>query len=393
MKKITWIIGILLLLIVIYNVPEIQALDTGCCCNAAGQAEQGVPATQCGSGFEIFITSIDPELYVLDPDNVCYAVCEAEPPVVITPPSSGACGSPTYSPTPQSLEAAPLRGQKGIMLSWILPCPAETTAVVIGRCEGTSCTDFEEVATIPKDTSFNDSDNALLWGEDYRYSVILKYSTSPDSVSAKKTASPGEIECENHYSDDEIFCINSYYYERYREYLQTNGYKTSTPGDFEDPNFDVGVEGEFSINFRKSFSCNDLNQKTIQLQCTEDQICVVKQNNGVFTSQCLVPDECKVPATHFGLNYTQQNCELSGGQQRYCFYDKSHSLANECYQCKPTLDCIDYKSEGACERDNCGLGTCNWVDIFPEIGVGVCVDEVRNNCPFCNQPEIGRAHV
>ena len=114
------------------------------------------------------------------------------------------------------------------------------------------------------------------------------------------------------------------------------------------------------------------------VSCAHDEVCVA----GAVT-RCLKKEDCGgfLP---FGLFGSAQLCE--GSPPRYCFFDKSATIVDYCYECNPAMSCYDYKSSGACERDNCGLGYCEWHSVFDDLNSGVCVDTTKSNCENCNLP-------
>ncbi|HLD87135.1 MAG TPA: hypothetical protein VJB12_03645, partial [Candidatus Nanoarchaeia archaeon] len=96
---------------------------------------------------------------------------------------------------------------------------------------------------------------------------------------------------------------------------------------------------------------------------------------------CIDKDSCQSdPTNPLQLYATQQSCESS----KYCFFDRSRSSVNLCYSCEPQMSCYDYKSQGSCERDNCGASNCQWKPLILELGSGVCVSAKENNCKWCD---------
>lgn len=88
----------------------------------------------------------------------------------------------------------------------------------------------------------------------------------------------------------------------------------------------------------------------------------------------------------FSVFKDKPSCENS--KAGICFYDKSQTAANDCYECDPRMECYDYKSRGACETNNCqveggGAGKCGWADTYAEQGYGVCKSNARNLCLWC----------
>lgn len=124
----------------------------------------------------------------------------------------------------------------------------------------------------------------------------------------------------------------------------------------------------------KGYYCNDDDEAEEQINCgTGNTHCVVKAD-GV---DCVAETDCNVDI--YILYTSKTNCETG----KYCYYDKSQTIVDKCYNCDPDLKCYDYKSQGACTTDNCGTGSCLWAWTNEELGVGVCKSTVKDNCGYC----------
>jgi hypothetical protein len=141
------------------------------------------------------------------------------------------------------------------------------------------------------------------------------------------------------------------------------------------------VSNTFFAKFNKGAVCDSNNKLSIILSCSGGGICVAQG----LTPSCRTPGPCDPVQGIFGLGATVQSCEGTAGDENYCFLDRSSTSVDTCYTCSQALSCYDYKSEGACQRNNCGLGNCSWVDTFPDVGAGVCVDKRFNNCALCSK--------
>src|SRR3989338_7628873 len=52
------------------------------------------------------------------------------------------------------------------------------------------------------------------------------------------------------------------------------------------------------------------------------------------------------------------------------------------------MDCYDYKTQAACERNRCAIGSpigCEWRVLNNEIGSGACIDPIIDNCLYCDK--------
>jgi len=345
----------------------------GCCCDPVVKNGSFMTTTDCAAkGF--FYAGPPPSVAV-----TCSAYCNATfaptPTTKPIPPIITGCGSPAYTPPPSNLAITPVRGQKALTLSFTLPCPADY--LNISRCQGTGCEDFQQIAVLPPTTIFTDEDDTLEFNKDYTYSVSAYYSISGASEPAIATGNIGDIEC--WYHKDDKFCVNYFYYDAFKKYLTTNGYASTTPVSFATA-FDRMVNITFATRLGQSWQCNAQNklvETSPKTTCPTGQYCVSDENG----PRCVKKEPCGT-FDPFGLYSTQTACETAIAP-RYCFFDKSATVADKCYSCDPKMKCYDYKSKNACQKDNCGAGDCQWNPTFDDLGTGVCVDKKYNNCALC----------
>ena len=239
-----------------------------------------------------------------------------------------------------------------------------------------------------------DIDPTMKYHQDYTYKVIVNYQfANGNSEPTYITGNPGDLECDGALNSDN-FCIgdSSFYTKRFKDYLQTNGYIEAQADQFKN-NFDYTVSQMFGTKLNSAFYCNSQNQLQNTLRCSQtqnaDNRCAVRNN----VPQCLGKEDCKQPqpGTALGLGFTVDNCEKKAvsnqygqiGSPRYCFFDRSGSVANDCFDCRQDMSCYDYRSKTSCERNNCGAGSCAWADIYPTIGIGACRDLRASNCFLC----------
>lgn len=353
---------------------------SGCCCNLTlGTVfpNSYQPASACTDGYKDFVipTALD-----IAAGKPCSDKCLET--ASIPPSPGGACSSADYAPAPKDFGVAPVKGQRALKLTWTAECPAD--AYDIRRCTGATCTTFQPVAVIGSTTSFTDGTN-LLWNTDYSYRIIAKYSIAGDSAPVIESANTGDLECENQFSD-QSFCLSFLSYYQFKPYLQAYGYAGTAPptpaSAFADSTFDAKVKEVFFVNFNSSVHCQDDNKLTILNSCTgQGNVCVTQG----LTSKCISAGPCQPNQGIFGLGATVDGCEGNDMSPKYCFLDKSATSVDNCYVCSQALNCYDYKSEGACTRNNCGLGNCVWRDTFSDFGAGVCVDDRFSNCKLCNK--------
>lgn len=376
--KIQKIIFITLFFILLSLSVTAQTNDIGCCCDPIAHTGAQRTRNDC----------LSPTSTHYLPNNAFYPItnlaqldcdlfCQAP---TAQPQQPDLCSNPTAR-APVGLTATPIKGDLAIRLEFALQCP--TDFVTISRCEGTTCTNFQPIDTIRPQAFYEDRTPGLHWGKEYTYQIIARYNIVGDSTPTTITVSPGDLECWYQTTPDS-FCIDHIYYARYENYLKTNGYLQTSAQTFR-TSFDATITTLFNGRFKKAFTCDQANKlSSPTIDCTQQsgRTCVVNQG----TPACLdTSAACFESSNIFGIFSTVDTCEGTAPTKKYCFLDKSFSLVDTCYPCNSRMQCYDYKSEGTCTRNNCGIGNCAWKPIFEDIGIGVCVDERFNNCPFCNQ--------
>lgn len=378
MKKINILIYCIVLLLV--TVFSSQAQQIGCCCDPDGNALKGSfqAAEECNDPFA-FSPVDDPSFLIgrsLQEPTICDDWCgEASPPEVVG--VTKGCGNVDYVPAPSDFRVVPVKGEPKFQLSWSNNCTDFINYLVLERCEGAGCNNFDFVSRISLKTYFVDPDE-LFWDTNYTYRLKTVFQHG-ESAWVSETGNTGDIECEGVDTSNPI-CLSHFYYEKFQDYFTNNGYKFKSADQFS-TDFNKTVTDIFQLRFNKGYRCDMNNRITKIVDCPEDQVCMVSAGTAV----CSDAAACQQLApSHFGLNYTVDNCEGSGEDQNFCFLDKSKTLGDMCYNCHMGMSCIDYHSQGACERNNCGAGDCEWRDLYPEIGIGVCVDKTMDNCELCN---------
>ena len=281
------------------------------------------------------------------------------------------CSNPNYIPKLSNLEVIPVKGQKKFLLKWKDECSETAVSYDVLRCKDNGCTNFIS-AGITNTNSFEDISGDLLFDTTYTYQIKARYNLQAATPTITKTATLGSIECLEQFSSNN-FCIHESYYTRYRNYLLAN-----FPEIFL-KDFPLGIKNKFGDRLNKAFSCDAVNKLIPEgTSCSSTQICVINNNK----PSCLSKIGCNYNnANPFGLYYTLDACE----NDRYCFYDRSHSTVDSCFACDTSMACYDYKTEEACVRDNCRIGDCRWKNLASQIGIGACTSASEYNCQWCDK--------
>ncbi|MBW2978569.1 hypothetical protein KY304_00470 [Candidatus Woesearchaeota archaeon] len=367
--------GIFFLLVLVLS--NVSYALIGCCCDPVSLNGTFEDDASCAEKNFIFI-GVPPA------GQTCSVFCNATqgiPSAVVNiteTVGTVGCGVPGFKLPASDFIAESVKGKRKARLSFNLPCPADYVKVF--RCSGSDCSDFELIDTVVSGSSYFDESSDLEFGVDYRYKIVAHYSGGSDSRPAFAETNLGDLECWFK-TDESEFCISSFYYDKFMNYLKAYGYKSGSRNDFLN-NFNSKVDFVFGSRFNKAWSCNDNNvlfQKIGAVSCSDDEICV----SSMPRAQCIVPGSCE-QGGYFGLFSEKSSCE----SQPYCFFDRSKTNVDFCFQCSPSMSCVNYNSESACVDDICGVGDCEWSDIYSSIGVGVCIDKRFNNCPLCSQTPV-----
>ncbi|MEK6837568.1 MAG: hypothetical protein AABX69_02865, partial [Nanoarchaeota archaeon] len=139
----------------------------------------------------------------------------------------------------------------------------------------------------------------------------------------------------------------------------------------------------------EAYYCNALNNLVPQgTKCPQSEICIVTNNR----PSCFLKSKCEEKKGNpLGLYYTKDGCEKNKWQAadtetyKYCFYDRSKTIVDYCFNCNPSMSCYDYKTEQACKSDNCriGNGNCEWKQLSTQLEIGACVKKSAYNCEWC----------
>jgi len=364
------------------------AQEVGCCCNiVAGTAQSTTFREQfeCTITFPDFIQPTQEQIQggSVTCDNICGSTTSGLP----------TCGAPGFSPPVKNVQVAGIKGKAIVRVKWELQdssCPP--LFVAIERCQGTvaSCKPgaFKQIDITSSPLFYDDvgtADLPLLWKIPYTYRVIASYGTGAKSEAAIGSGIMGDIECLNVFTVNP-FCLASSHLgaPNTRAYLEENGYQGVQGSVFRNE-FDTTVLTVFGSKLNGAVVCNDANIISLKNKCQEGTQCYQQQGQ---PGRCIVPQQCDVKDSGlFGLELTAQACEQREDAPSYCFFDRGVASAEFCYRCDPSMACYDYKTEGACGRNACAVGSCEWSPLqgLDALGVGVCRDTSYSNCAFCGE--------
>lgn len=376
------LVSLFILVVISISIPG-QDDQSVCCCNPDGSGGEIKPRSVCDEqGYNISEGTSE-----IDCDIVCQNIT-AQPPPIYT---DLGCQDPDYE-VQLEIEISYPKGDRGVKLNWDSDCEAEYYTLerkcIAGRygCRPSGWIPLN----ITQSTSYFDA--AAMWDTNYTYKVTGYYNVQDDDFESQVNAHLGNLECWYRYDLDE-FCIQQSTYNRYIDLL------TSEDTGFREDSFDTNVEAEFGDMFNRGYMCDDNNRLHNLLNCTQiggydscDEVagprgqcsCVTKDGK----AECSARTDCENEnADPFALYFQRDEDWCIGPyyNRTFCFLDISATTVDKCYSCDPRMDCYDYKSKDACMTDNCGFGYCAWLDIMPELNIGVCKNEFMPNCRFCNE--------
>ncbi len=362
---------------------------TGCCCSPSGNL-QGVSQALCYGEQETFKPNEDCSNCASLPecndgidndgngcadfeggDSGCSEVADATEAGGVCPGQEGNCNSADYDPLIINLKIAPVKGEKQLRLTWQDECPDNINYYEISRCEGEDCTDFVLVGYTSQ-REYLDQQLGLKFNTVYRYQIVGLYDLQGRGAVQISQGNLGDIECWNK-KDEEKFCVNRATYNTFKDYMIQN-YEEYTYS-----NFDSKINEDFSSRFNSPFYCNPVNKlESAGEKCNDNEVCIIESGY----PRCIAGGNCNYDSANpFGLYYTKSTCE-SG---KYCFYDRSFTIEDNCFDCSVNMSCYDYKTSQACQDDNCFVGGCEWRPLSEELGTGVCVGLEKDNCRWCDK--------
>jgi hypothetical protein len=325
----------------------------GCCCTSQGGTQTG--QAQCQESGAVFTPGqlcenagcIDPECNDgIDNDgNGCADYSEGDTGCFASEDSTESggqcltdgifCSDPSYTPIIEIFDAFPVNGKKEFTLVWSSECEDNIQYYEVSRCEGAGCSNFALVTSSTSNT-FIDSSSELEFEKVYNYQLKAVYTIQSPSY-GYAAATLGNSACQDK-PLGQVFCLGN-----------------------------------------AAFFCNTKNVLKPQgTACSSDQVCTVKNNN----PECVQMSECQTDVGNpFGIFFTKLTCENQG----YCFYDRSRTSVDNCFNCDPSMSCYDYKTITACNQDNCNVKNCRWKDSETALGLGLCVSTKEYNCQWCDK--------
>ncbi|MBI2128638.1 hypothetical protein HYU07_00215 [Candidatus Woesearchaeota archaeon] len=334
-----------------------KCTNVGCCCPGGTSY---VIESECPTTSTSTFTAYN--------GRTCTDVCATTPP---PPPPTGACNDVTYKQPPNATTTYP-KGELGVQLNFYASCTV--SQYIISKCITGNCASYTQIATTLNNFYI---DGDVLWDTNYTYKIVAEYSLSGASDPRYLNTTTGNVECWNKLSSDK-FCLHN------SSYLEFKTYLTDKKGFSADENaFLLNAKTSYGSRFNKAYTCND-NNKLVgpdpSCSSTYADICAAEG----ATAQCLKAGACSnASANPYGIFFSKSLCE-GAVSPKYCFYDRSPSITNYCYECSPSMLCYDYRSESACSSNNCNVGNCKWIPTIAELGIGVCADLDRSNCELCN---------
>ncbi len=290
----------------------------------------------------------------------------------------GECTLPNPLRDVASFTSEPVTGLLQVRLQWAKPC-----AEVIGYTIEKKATDvvIETISASPAQNILLDSQ--VEWGQTYTYSIKTIYGQGVSPNALETTITMGSEDCEGRYQQSrwDTFC------------------RTGTS------------------EIRKTvWTCNAQNVVVPSLNCADrdgtgqDYYCAQLTPGN---AECKDAGMCSTSGDPFGLYYSLDMCygtsntvDAPYDAPNYCYYDYSDSVVDQCKSCLNVESCFDYRSQDACNINNCLSDTCIWINgasnseplidyglinlpvsITPETGQGYCAEEKYNDddqCALCS---------
>ncbi|MBI5065769.1 thrombospondin type 3 repeat-containing protein [Candidatus Woesearchaeota archaeon] len=378
----------LLIMILVLSLVQIS-YALGCCCdpNNNPSPNRVVPDASACTVNNIFKKlSFQEIMQDVGCDTKCgVPIQPGQPTQPVQQPIISQC-SPTYTPPIKNLAITPTSGEKRLKLSFDVECPSFVNTITIKRCEGNKddCSknkNFQKIDTIKSSTQYIDEDSSLKFLKDYTYELTINYANT-DSEAVIEEGNLGNLECYQQQPNAQ-FCLSERNYYKYENYLKQFGYENSDKSQFND--IKTGIINNFGSNFEKSAACNNKNQLSFanSISCQLGEVCQVQNNQ----PSCIKKSNCDINSGPLGLFASAEECEGTQQNPTTCYLEKTNTIKDKCLDCSNLINCFNYKSKGACEKNNCGIQNCEWHDVISELGIGVCVDNKNNNCENCDKSQ------
>ena len=288
-------------------------------------------------------------------------------------PISGACAYPTNK-TAESFTASHIKGLKAIKLTWETPANCNNIggySIFRVKVQDNNITPiaFIPVSEVPYSYPEEYIDSNVSWNTQYSYYIIVTYN---DNVVRNSSAAYTSI-----IETGDALCEGKY----------------------------LVVKGKFTEFCKNNFlrsTCNDENRiisapnfmppTNAPADCSEISslhYCSGPDLNGYAHCRNVGACDPRVQqAIPFGLYYTKNGCYTSSTRfGTYCYFDYSNSIIDTCYACTLNTTCFDYRSEDACNLDNCEAGhnaDCKWKPTeYTQFGKGFCYQENYSKSDYC----------
>ena len=253
--------------------------------------------------------------------------------------------------------AAPVKGKPYVYLSWFIPPSCDNIQVYkVKRSDWKSPELFESDIN-------HFVDKTTQWETQYNYSFSILFSDGSVSNVLTAKITTGNHLCDNIYSGYE-FCFDGTNKNTDSAVLRRSC----------DNNNQITDKAPFVSNKNTQGGFNPSNCSTV------DAVCVLLPD--LHKTICGTPNYCASLGNPLGLFYDENVCLAPGNP---CYYDSSSTIIDKCNDCGHTT-CSDFKSEDACQNNNCGLN-CIWNYTNKELNKGICYSQykkVQGNCNACN---------
>lgn len=248
-----------------------------------------------------------------------------------------------------TFKASNVQGKPWIKLSWYIPYACDGQVESVSLFKG-----GRFVGDVSSKSSY--TDDSTNWNETYNYSLTVKLANGTEENFTVQRDS-GDSICAGQIPGHQ-FCYSK------------NSNSINPPG--------AVLRGVCDTNNRleqvEGGRGNPSNCSTLG-----DFICAPTKN---YLTHCVPKVDCLSLGGTLGLSYSKDSCLANN---HYCYYDFSNTILDVCYNCAHKT-CSDFKSEEACNDNNCGLD-CYWEPTNNEFRKGLCLPahgKPDNKCSECN---------
>lgn len=266
------------------------------------------------------------------------------------------------------------RGVPSLELLWRLNCDVQFR---VWRCEGN-----DETCKIPSaiwspldppglQRGINRFvDESITPQTNYCYKVEAVYPTGSSLFSVRRCVSSGHAFCMEH--DEPQFCM----------------YPVGESGHASEPR-----EG---VRRTVKATCDEENNLIKELgRCDDNELCMGPFSDG--TVRCVYQNlcaECGDPYGMFSIFDVSKAKESNGlpklcKELRTCYFDLTNTIKNNFQECSQVNTCYEYRSQFACENNQCLTRACSWMAQPNSVTQGYCeeVNERYKKCEYCQANE------